>query len=178
MGYQKERDEFLSIMGQEGIRPDVARSLLREATTLQRLAELECSSEAADRDQVRCPAGRITAKKSAPCLCKDYGSFDEAKAEPLLDPALGAEVRARLRATAARRAHGTIPRHMVKSAASEARVRKVCTAHNLTPHFGGDPRGCVLLVGVPSGRTNDWGQRGIAVPAQGYTAAQMDRISR
>lgn len=29
---------------------------------------------------------------------------------------------------------------------------------------GGDPRGCPLLVTVPSGHTDDWGQRGLVVP--------------
>jgi hypothetical protein len=29
--------------------------------------------------------------------------------------------------------------------------------------FGGDPRGCVLLVTTPNGKYNDWGQRGIVV---------------
>jgi len=173
MSYQTERDEFFSILGAEGIRPEVTRALLRESTTLQRLAELECSSERADRDQVRCPAGRLGAKKSAPCLCKDYGSYDSTSGAPLLDPGLRAYNAAR-----ARKAHGRIPRHMVKSAASTARVVKLCQAHNLVAHFGGDPRGCMLVVSVPSGRTNDWERRGIAVPSQGYTSAQMERMCR
>ena len=56
MSYAKERDEFLSIMGGEKIPVSVTRALLRHATTLQKLAELECSSERADRDRVPCPA--------------------------------------------------------------------------------------------------------------------------
>ncbi len=31
--------------------------------------------------------------------------------------------------------------------------------------FSGDPRGCVLKIKVPSGRTNDWGREGICVPS-------------
>ena len=165
MIYQTERDEFFSILGAEGIRPEVTRALLRESTTLQRLAELECSSEAADRDQVRCPASGK--KDTGACLCRDYGSVGVSEMQLSENgPALS------------RVKHGTVPRHMVKSAASTARVVKLCQAHNLVAHFGGDPRGCMLVVSVPSGRTNDWEQRGIAVPAQGYSAAQMERITR
>lgn len=34
------------------------------------------------------------------------------------------------------------------------------------PILGGDPRGAVLKITVPSGRTNDWGRTGIYVPAR------------
>src|SRR5688572_18199034 len=36
---------------------------------------------------------------------------------------------------------------------TEDRVRDVCKAHGLAPVFGGDPRGAVLIIKVPSGRT-------------------------
>ena len=42
----------------------LARELSSAATRLHRLAELACSSEAADRDRVPCPAA-----KGLPCLC-------------------------------------------------------------------------------------------------------------
>ena len=32
--------------------------------------------------------------------------------------------------------------------------------------FLGDPRGAVVKLGVPSQRTNDWGQVGICVPTR------------
>jgi len=158
MSYQSERDEFLTLMGSEGVNITTARTLLREASVLQRLAELACSSERADRDQVRCPArpDRLGVWPVG-CLCRDYGSF-ESEGEPVC--------------------HGTIPRHMVQSARSEARIRAVCERQHLVPHFGGDPRGCILVVSVPSGRTNDWERRGIAVPSRGFTVAQMERICR
>ena len=56
MSYQRERDEFISRMTREGLPLHVTQALLRAATTLQRYAELACSSEAADRDRVPCPA--------------------------------------------------------------------------------------------------------------------------
>lgn len=42
-------------------------------------------------------------------------------------------------------------------------VRAVLPA-GFEPIFQGDPRGCVLKLKIPSGRTNDWGQEGICVP--------------
>ena len=65
MTYQQERDECIDRLAREGLRLDVTHTLLRCATTLQRLAELACSSEAADRDRVPCP--------EVPCLCCGYG---------------------------------------------------------------------------------------------------------
>lgn len=65
MSYQQERDQFVARMAKEGLPLGVTERLLRAATTLNRLAELACSSEAADRDRVMCPA----ALKKGPCLC-------------------------------------------------------------------------------------------------------------
>jgi hypothetical protein len=42
-----------------------------------------------------------------------------------------------------------------------SRVKALCAKHGLEPVFGGDPRGAVLVIKVPSGRSNDWGQRGV-----------------
>lgn len=46
-----------------------------------------------------------------------------------------------------------------------AKVTEMCKSFGCTPHFGGDPRGCVLVIAVPDGYTNDWERRGICVPA-------------
>lgn len=45
MGYQKDRDEFLHIIQQEGLHYSKATKLLRYAQTLQRLAEAECNGD-------------------------------------------------------------------------------------------------------------------------------------
>jgi hypothetical protein len=66
MSYQHERDQFVSAMTREGLPLHVAEALLRAATGFNRRAELACSSEAADRDHVHCPAG---ARGKGPCLC-------------------------------------------------------------------------------------------------------------
>lgn len=143
---QKEREEFISIMSQEGVRLDVARAFLRAAASLHRIAELECSSEAADRDRVRCPGKPRTPRRIEPtwCLCRDYGSFDaNATRGGRPDP------------------HGTVPRIAVRGAQIEARLQKIAKANGLGIITGGDPRGAVLIVTVPSGRSNDWGGRGV-----------------
>jgi len=82
MSYQREREEFIAIVTREGLPIDVVRLLLREATGLNRRAELACSSEAADRDRVRCPqAGKLPTSKEAnekyPCLCEYNGSHHD-----------------------------------------------------------------------------------------------------
>jgi hypothetical protein len=43
-------------------------------------------------------------------------------------------------------------------------VTKLCAPLNIKPSFGGDPRGALLIIKIPSGRTNDWGREGIVVP--------------
>ncbi len=132
---QKEREEFISIMTQEGVRLNVARAFLRAGASLNRIAELECSSEAADRDRVPCP--KRFQRGPDDCLCRDYGSM------------------------AATGQHGDLPRIAVRGAQIERRLQALAKENGLGIITGGDPRGAVLLVTVPSGRTNDWGQRGI-----------------
>lgn len=177
MGRQRERDEFISIMAAEGVPLDVTRKLLSAGATLHRLAELECSSEAADRDQVPCPEsgkGRPregkTGRASA-CLCRDYGSYsDEPRRCPKcagLGHGLAPDERKCRKCLGTGQlpaGHGTVPRIAVQGQRLEARVRKLCAAHGLEPKFGGDPRGAALVVKVPSGKTNDWGQTGVCVP--------------
>ena len=184
MSKQRNRDEFIAIATKEGIPVDVARKLLRYAATLHRLAELECSSEAADRDRVPCPrddkpAWSIQHEEGGhwatvaetvadpmkwfhsnlpaysmdhavmaegwrvepiPCLCQDYGTYNS-------------------------RDHGTVPRHAVQTMKIKYRVVALCSSiPGIVPVFQFDPRGAVLKLRVPSGRTNDWGQTGICVP--------------
>jgi len=149
---------------QEGVNVTTARKLLTAASKLQRLAELACSSEAADRDRVKCPKAfrQEDVAGVGTCLCRDYGSYDPDATTPGGDPDH----------------HGAIPRIGLTEARTEKRVTDLCAKHGLSPEFGGDPRGAVLKLKVPSGKTNDWSGTGIAVPSRGYSAAQMERISR
>lgn len=78
MSYQAERDQFIARMTQEGLDLYAIHALLRCATTLQRLAELACSSEAADRDRIPCPGVRNTLEhpNKYPCICDGSSSTD------------------------------------------------------------------------------------------------------
>lgn len=61
---RKDREQFIADLTAEGWPLASIRAVLRDAVTLTRLAELACSSEAADRDRVPCPA-----TKGKRCLC-------------------------------------------------------------------------------------------------------------
>ena len=160
MTKQRDRDEFMAIMATEGVPVDAARALIHAGAALHRIAELACSSEAADRDRVPCPGEQPHAKDCGQryardaecpcpvgtCLCRDYGSFQGDTDDNVTGD------------------HGTVPRYLVREARIEARVRALCERHGLTPIFHGDPRGAVLKLRVPSGRTNDGGREGVCVP--------------
>ena len=55
----------------------------------------------------------------------------------------------------------------------EEAIRLICAnaytsnGHRFEPEFQGDPRGAVVKIKVPSGKTNDWGNIGICVPTRG-----------
>lgn len=135
ISYARERDQFIVDATRAGLSVDVAQTLLRCATTLQRLAELACSSEAADRDRVPCPrkiaekryatakiATAVQAFEQYPCLC-DY------------DHTAGQ--------------HTTIPRIRLQDRQCEQRaVRAVGPSWMVVTN--GDPRGAVLSV-YPAG---------------------------
>lgn len=71
MSYQQDRERFIAQVSREGLPYHVAITLLRQATTINRLAELACSSEEADRDRVPCPKGLLG--RGVPCLCDASG---------------------------------------------------------------------------------------------------------
>jgi hypothetical protein len=48
---------------------------------------------------------------------------------------------------------------------TRARVLEVLP-EGFTPVFGGDPRGCVLKVAVPSGKTDDHAREGLCIPVR------------
>ena len=107
---------------------DIARRLMREAQTLDRLAAAQCNgdwpADNGERPVIFCTCGSgfvPSVFKGKPRLCPDC------------------------RAT--------------------ARVQKMLP-EGFKAIFGGDPRGCVLKITVPSGATNDWGKDGICVPVR------------
>lgn len=46
----------------------------------------------------------------------------------------------------------------------QARMAKLLSKYGVEPIFGGDPRGCVFKLKLPSGQTNDFGREGWCVP--------------
>lgn len=150
MSYQRERDQFIARMAGEGLPLHVTEALLRAATTLQRYAELACSSEAADRDRVPCPRGdrhgamtSLARKGFTVCLC-DYDHTNPTAP------------------------HQTVPRYRVREAQLEQRLAAMIADVNLAickrenpedrimvvaqwaVDHQGDPRGYVLRVIPPS----------------------------
>ena len=94
----KEREEFIVLMHNEGMSLPAARTIMRNAATIQRCAELACSSEAADRDRIPCPG----VKDEDRCLCDKYAH------ESIPRIAL-AEYRAQKRIEAACKPYGVNP---------------------------------------------------------------------
>jgi hypothetical protein len=122
-------------MTREGLDLDLTRRLLRAATTMQRYAELACSSEEADRDRVPCPEAAWDPRThkgrkrvfNGPCLCDFDGE------------------------------HHDIPRIRVKDWNIEQRVRCAMPA-GWAINTQGDPRGYVLRVIPPSYTERNAGQ--------------------
>lgn len=153
MSYQADREEFIAIVTREGLPVYKARILLTCATTINRLAELACGSEAADRDRIPCPAsvweakhlshGPIKPSAKHPCLCDS--SFT--RAEP---------------------AHTDIPRIRLQDYRAEQRAIATVPA-GWRVITEGDPRGYTLRVIPPSYAAENAGKdrhnlRAIGVP--------------
>lgn len=124
MSYTREREQFIARVIAEGLSYDAACTLLRQATTINRLAELACSSEAADRDRIPCPA-----EKGGPCLCDSFYAGN---------PPEPSELR-----------HAGIPRITMQDWRAEQRAIKAVPA-GWTVITEGDPRGYTLRVIPPS----------------------------
>lgn len=141
MSYQRERDEFIARMTREGLPFDTVLTLLRGATTLQRTAELACSSEAADRDRVPCPGAK--SGKAEDCIC---GFVPTADSE-----------------------HESVPRIQVQDQRLERRLRAVMPVE-WSISTQGDPRGYVLRVIPPSYAERNAGRDQFNLDAVGVPA--------
>lgn len=116
MSYEKDRAEFIRVMVEElrhqGIEwaraTEIAKAILRDAQTIQRIAVNGCNRELSDGERKQ-------------------------------------------------------------ESQAEARIEKVCEPLSITPTFGGDPRGTVVHLFLPSGKWNSWGgaECGYCVPARG-----------
>lgn len=120
MSYQRERGEAIAQLTKYGLPYPAIETLLRCATSINRYAELACSSEAADRDRIKCPADVKPGRKPGPCLCDLYK--DE---------------------------HQTIPRYQLQDWRAEQRAAKALPA-GWRLVTSGDPRGYTLRVIPPA----------------------------
>lgn len=178
MIYQKDRDEFIGqivteVMAKGGTNNegvDLARAILRNASTIQSCEEKVCSSEAADRDRVQCPA--IKSGKDSDCCCDCYDwtlwfsprkwtQFKtEAEALAVLssNPRPGAIISQ----------HCDTPRVQTQILKARQRIDKACEKWGIKPNHSGDPRGCCVKLILPSGRYNSWGgaEDGFCVPTR------------
>lgn len=163
MSYTREREEFLARVVREGLSVQAARALLRCATTINRLAELACSSEAADRDRIKCPAWQrfgpwafedtpdTAEHRKYPCLCDIDHDAVGMDGEP-------ASV------------HTTIPRIRLQDHRAEQRaIAAVPAGWRVVTE--GDPRGYTLRVIPPSYAERNAGRdrhnlEAIGVPAR------------
>lgn len=72
----------------------------------------------------------------------------------------------------------------IGDAMSRAEDRRTELARRLAKEIGaelvenGDPRGYPYFLTCPSGRTYDWGERGLGIPGRGFTAAELERMER
>ena len=138
MSYQREKDQFIARMAQEGLPLQVSQTLLRCATTIQRLAELACSSEAADRDRIPCPASTQ--------FVRQYGS---ARNRPMQTRTVSRKADGPCLCDRPNDGHETIPRIALQDHRAEQRATKA-VPDGWRVLTQGDPRGYTLKVIPPS----------------------------
>jgi len=200
MSYQTERDEFIAKATAEGLPVYVVRTILARATTLQKISELSCSSEAADRDRVKCPADPSRKYGRDECIC------DAPEGEHCDVPRIDVQEQ-RIRKELRKLVENRKIWRVVNTWNGGEGGRKVCfitsNQDELMPwfhantsfsmdeaiahqgylveetgfkfNFQGDPRGAVVKLAVPSGAYDDLGKEGLCVPARGLPASYWER---
>lgn len=144
--YQQDRDEVIALLSAEGMPVAAIRRLLSLSQTLHRLAVASCNGDyPADNGERKvtfcpeCQGGFV------PSSYKRLPGADKGASKVCPDCYAEAQVMSLIDALNATRGE-------------DQPVFKVITQ--------GDPRGCVLKIAVPSGKTNDWGREGICIPVR------------
>lgn len=147
----RDRDTFVALMATEGVPVAVARELMRHATTLHRLAELECGSEEAYNDRLPCPRSpEWRGVEGLPCLC----DYEPRRIAAQHDRAKGVQ--------RDRTLHVPVPRYAVRMELTQRKVERLLGPFGVAATFNGDPRGAPIVLKVPSGKGNSF--EGICVP--------------
>lgn len=152
--YSDWREEWMVAMHAEGLTLTACRDILRHSNTLTRLAVAQCNGDF--------PADHGDAWETVPCAycgsCWHPSAIRRVPASllphigPADDPTTTSQDE---------------PARACVDCRTAARVRALLPA-GFVAHFAGDPRGCVLSISVPSGRTSYSGARGISVPSREY----------
>lgn len=162
MGYQRDRDEFISALTRRlsteppHIAAAIARRLLRHATTLQRYAEAQCNgdwpfdngerkTQPCSRCEARChPAAMRTEK---------FDDWSE------LQPGRGDSPSRPTKRT----------RPICPDCRTQDIVTAILTPYGLKPYFQGDPRGAVFQIfeqHISPELIHNGRERGLYVPAR------------
>jgi hypothetical protein len=148
--YQKEREEFIATMTAEGVPLDTVRRVLRDAATIQRLAEAECNGD------YPCDNGE---RRVWPCARCGMGYVESSLRRAVCDCGIGS----------AKGLHSILCERdalICPSCRAQDRIFKALEPFHVAPIFSGDPRGACVKLKVLSGKTDDWGRDGICVPTR------------
>ena len=149
MSRQKDREEFIALATKEGVPFSAAQKLMRYAATLHRLAERECNGT---DWELGYPMGLTICPDAPPGAFNGRGVY------------VGPPTGGYCPTCGSSKDHGQIAKSQVEASRIERQVTALCQPLKIVPDFSGDPRGAVLKLQVPSGRTNDWGREGVCVP--------------
>lgn len=148
--YTRDREETFARLIVEGLDAKTIRRIFSLSATIDRLAEAQCNGDwPADNGERKtllcghCEGGWApsTFRKDARLLAREglHKVCPSCKADSQVYQLI----------------------EDVNNARAAAGAAGVFTAI-----LSGDPRGCVVKLGVPSGSTNDWGREGICIPVR------------
>lgn len=161
MTYQAERDQFMHEAARNGLNIHQARTILRHATTLQRIAVAACNGDYpcdnGERKTIACPvceSGYVpSAIQGGPLARAAYGDHQPGCMTHLHRPCNCIKRKARA----------------CPDCRTAAAVRAVLDGSGLTAEFFGDPRGAVLRLfpkDTPREDISNGRARGIYVPVR------------
>jgi hypothetical protein len=148
------RHDFIATMTPEGVPVRVLELVMRHATTLHRLAERECNGDDWQGGDAKL-AYQVGTMVACPRAPKQSFNRNGLYIGPDTDYCPTCDTKA---------GHSLMTKSAVREAAIQARICTLLAPYRITPVFSGDPRGAVVKLRVPSGKTDDWGQIGVCVP--------------